>query len=52
MCSLSEELTDTDHCLVAEKVRAILSVSQQATQIRYVERFGFEKLSDKECVSG
>jgi len=27
MSSLSEELTDADHCLVAERVRAILSVS-------------------------
>jgi len=33
MSILSEEVTDTDHCLVCEKVRAILSVSQQATQI-------------------
>jgi hypothetical protein len=47
-----EELADTDHCLVAEKVRAILSVSQHATQICYVERFGVKKLSDVEGASG
>jgi len=52
MSSLSVELTVTDHCLVVEKVRAILSVSQQATQIRYVERFGVKKLSDMKGVSG
>ena len=41
-----------DQCLVAEKGRVILSVSQQATQICYVERFGVKKLSDVEDVSG
>ena len=52
MSSLSEELTDADHCLVAERVRAILSVSQQVTQICYVERFSVKKLSDVEGMSG
>jgi TRAP-type uncharacterized transport system substrate-binding protein len=52
MSILSEELTDTDYCKKKKKVRVILSVSQQATQICYVERYGVKKLSDMEGVSG